>query len=169
MSQGVRGLYEYHWWANRRLFDVATALGDEALDRAVGSQFSYPTLREMFAHLHRADLLWLNRWKGLPAPPPSGADVPTLTALRERRDALEMEQGAFIDALTPTDLERPVEYTSPQGKRVRLPLEPLLHHVPNHATHHRSEIATMITMISGSPPDTGRATYELTRTGQLQT
>jgi uncharacterized damage-inducible protein DinB len=60
-----------------------------------------------------------------------------------------------------------VEYTSPQGMRVRLPLEPLLHHVVNHATHHRSEIATMLTMISGSPPDTGRATYELTRTGQL--
>ena len=28
-----------------------------------------------------------------------------------------------------------------------------------HATHHRSEIATMITLISGSPPDTGINTY----------
>ena len=29
----VRGLYDYHWWANRRLFDVAAALGQEAADR----------------------------------------------------------------------------------------------------------------------------------------
>ena len=165
MSLSVRKLYEYHWWANRRLFDVATALGDEALARPVGAQFSYQTLREMFAHLYRADALWLNRWKGLA--PSAASEAPTMAELRKRWDALEVEQGAFIDALTAADLERRVEYTSPQGARVALPLEPLLHHVANHATHHRSEVATMITMISGSPPDTGRATYELTRTGQL--
>jgi uncharacterized damage-inducible protein DinB len=34
--------------------------------------------------------------------------------------------------------------------------------VVNHATHHRSEAATMITLISGSPPDTGIATYRTT-------
>jgi uncharacterized damage-inducible protein DinB len=37
----------------------------------------------------------------------------------------------------------------------------LLHHVPNHATHHRSEINTMLTLISGSPPDTGINSYIL--------
>ena len=35
----------------------------------------------------------------------------------------------------------------------------LLVHVPNHATHHRSEIATMLTMVSGPPPDTGINSY----------
>jgi uncharacterized damage-inducible protein DinB len=39
--------------------------------------------------------------------------------------------------------------------------------VANHATHHRSEIATMVTMISGSPPDTGMASYQIISTGQL--
>jgi uncharacterized damage-inducible protein DinB len=48
-----------------------------------------------------------------------------------------------------------------------VPLEAALEHVVNHATHHRSEVATMLTMVSGSPPDTGRVTYELVRTGQL--
>jgi len=166
MIASVRTLYEYHWWANRRLFEVASALGAEAIARPVGAQFSYQTLGEMFAHLYRADALWLNRWKGI-AGASAGSEVPTLPVLRDRWDALEHEQGLFLDALTAADLERAVEYTSPQGKSVRLPLEPLLHHVTNHATHHRSEIATMITMISGSPPDTGRATYELTRTRQF--
>ena len=41
----------------------------------------------------------------------------------------------------------------------------LLLHVVNHATHHRSEAATMITLISGSPPDTGINTY---RTGVVK-
>ena len=38
----------------------------------------------------------------------------------------------------------------------------LLQHAVNHATHHRSEAATMMTLISGSPPDTGIATYRAT-------
>jgi uncharacterized damage-inducible protein DinB len=45
-------------------------------------------------------------------------------------------------------------------------LWPLLQHVANHATHHRSEVATMLTMLSGSPPDTGIATYRLLVSGQ---
>jgi uncharacterized damage-inducible protein DinB len=46
-------------------------------------------------------------------------------------------------------------------------LWPLLQHVANHATHNRSEIATMITLISKSPPDTGVVTYHLVKSGQI--
>jgi uncharacterized damage-inducible protein DinB len=49
-----------------------------------------------------------------------------------------------------------------KGTSPTRPLGPLLQHVVNHATHHRSEAATMITLISGSPPDTGIATYRVT-------
>jgi uncharacterized damage-inducible protein DinB len=45
------------------------------------------------------------------------------------------------------------------GRVVTRPFGALLLHVPNHATHHRSEIATMLTMLSGSPPDTGVNSY----------
>jgi len=37
--------------------------------------------------------------------------------------------------------------------------ELMLLHVPNHATHHRSEIATMLTIAGGAPPDTGIHTF----------
>jgi len=48
------------------------------------------------------------------------------------------------------------------GELFTVALGPLLQHVVNHATHHRSEIATMITLISASPPDTGLNTYRTT-------
>jgi hypothetical protein len=38
-------LYAYHRWANRRLFDVASALGEETCAREIGKQFSLPSLR----------------------------------------------------------------------------------------------------------------------------
>ena len=34
----IQGLYEYHWWANRRLFDVAAGLGEEVAAREAGAR-----------------------------------------------------------------------------------------------------------------------------------
>ena len=156
----IRGLYDYHRWANRRLFEVAAKLGDEAVTRDVGRQFSTPTLKSMFAHLYGADWIWLQRWTGTsPNRIPSDADFATLADLRARWDALETQQQAFVDGLSATDLGRTVDYANTEGKRFQVALAPLLQHVVNHGTHHRSEIATMITMISGSPPDSGINTY----------
>jgi len=158
----IRGLYGYHRWANRRLFDVAARLGAEAAARDMGKHWSFPTLTRMFGHIYGADWLWLQRFKGVsPTIVPGGAFA-TLDALRPAWDALEAEQGAYVEGLTGADLARVVSFKNTQGVEGQAPLGPLLQHVVNHATHHRSEAATMITLISGSPPDTGLATYRAT-------
>ena len=155
----IRELYDYHHWANRRLFDVAAALGD-AVTRDMGKQWSVPTVKAMFAHLYGADSVWLSRWTGgAPTRLLGDADFPTLADVGARWDALEVEQRAFVDGLTDADLARPIAYKNTAGEPLRVALGPLLQHVVNHATHHRSEVATMITLISGSPPDTGLNTY----------
>jgi uncharacterized damage-inducible protein DinB len=158
----IRELYDYHRWANRRLFEVALPLGD-ALTRDMGKHWSVPTVKGMFAHLYAADALWLDRWRGVS---PSRAfdqdDFATMADLRARWDGLEAEQRAFVESLDEAALARPLTFRNPSGAELRVPLAPLLQHVVNHATHHRSELATMITLISGSPPDTGIATYRRT-------
>ena len=162
----VREFWEYHHWANHRLFEVGAALGEEAVGREVGTQFSFPTLRQMIAHIYGADSYWLQTWKGHASAAVPGAAVQTLGELRIRWDALETEQRGFIGAVGEADLGRVVEGTSTEGKTFRRPLGILLLHVPNHATHHRSEIATMLTMLSGSPPDTGLNSYYAQRSAQ---
>jgi uncharacterized damage-inducible protein DinB len=156
----VRGLWDYHWWANRRLFDVAAALGDEATRREVGKPFSVPTLKGMFAHIYGADWVWLERWKGnSPTALPGEAELKTMADLRARWDPFETEQRRFLEAITPADLPRVVAYKDTRGNAYTSPMWQLLQHVPNHATHHRSEIATMLTMVSGSPPPTDLILY----------
>jgi uncharacterized damage-inducible protein DinB len=156
----IRGLYDYHCWANRRLFEVASALGPEAVTRDMGKHWSVPTLKGMLAHVYGADAIWLTRWKGAsPTRIPGDADFPALGDLRPKWDALEAEQRAFVEGLTEADLARPVTYRNTEGAQFTVALGPLLQHVVNHATHHRSELATMITLVSGSPPDTGINTY----------
>jgi uncharacterized damage-inducible protein DinB len=155
----IRELYDYHHWANRRLFGLAADLGD-GVTRDMGKHWSFPTLKGMFAHIYGADTAWLARWKGSsPGRILGDADFATVTDLRASWDALEAEQKSFLAGLAEADLARPVVYKNTQGQEFRVALGPLLQHVVNHATHHRSEAATMITMISGSPPDTGINTY----------
>jgi uncharacterized damage-inducible protein DinB len=90
------------------------------------------------------------------------ADFSTVGDLRAKWDLLEAEQRAFVDGLAERDLTRLVTFINNQGVESAVALGPLLQHVVNHATHHRSEVATMLTMASGSPPDTGIATYRMT-------
>ena len=156
----IRDLYGYHHWANRRLFDVAAGLGDAAVARDMGKHWSVPTLKGMFAHICGADTIWLTRWRGTsPSRIPGDADFSSMADLRARWDAIEAEQRAFVDGLDEAGLARVVSYKNTEGAQFNVALGALLQHVVNHATHHRSEAATMITLISGPPPDTGINTY----------
>ena len=161
-------LYAYHRWANRRLFDLAAALGEEACARDFGKPFSFPTLLRTLAHLYGADWIWLARWKGQTTGALPGGDIPTMAALRTEWDQLCAEQQAFVEALKPVDLGREIHYKDSAGRPYHTPLGILLTHVVTHGNHHRSEVATMLTMLSGSPPDTGIVTWHRTVTGQLR-
>ena len=163
----VRELYEYHWWANRRLFEAAAALGEKATIREMGAQFSEPTVKALFVHVYGFDVVWLARWRGSPQNRlPRDTDFSSMAELGMSWDSLETVQRNFIDTLTTPDLGRVVAYESTEGQSFRLALWPLLQHVANHATHHRSEIATIMTMLNGPPPPTDLVLYHLIQGGQ---
>jgi len=164
----IRDLYDYHRWANRTLFDFAAALGDSLCGRDVGPQFSHSKVTRMFGHLYGADLIWLRRWKGTSPTEQPGAEFTTMAAVRGAWDPLEAEQKAFVEGLSEADVTREIHYKTSRGEAFHVALGVLLQHVANHATHHRSEIATMLTLLSGSPPDTGINTWILHRTGQAR-
>lgn len=107
----------------------------------------------MFAHICSNDWEWLQIWRRQSPTPAPGENAETLAELRRWWDAVESEQRSFISTLDDARIGRVVDANS--GKTFGM----LVLHVPNHATHHRSEIATILTMVSGSPPDTGINSY----------
>src|SRR6185503_16511122 len=118
----IREHYDYHRWANRRLFDVASGLGD-GVTRDMGPQWSFPTLKGMFAHIYGADNIWLTRWKGSsPNRLWGDADFTSMAELRAKWDALEAEQRAFVAGLADADLTRPVPYRNTEGKAFEVSL-----------------------------------------------
>jgi uncharacterized damage-inducible protein DinB len=164
----IRGLYQYHWWANRRLFEVASALGEDVAREELGSQFSMPTLKGMFAHVLAADSIWLARFNGEKTSGLlSDADFPSMADLGKRRDEFEQVHRRYIDGLTAGDLAEVIHYRDSRGHPYWAPLWQLLQHVANHGTHHRSEIATMLTIRSGSPPSTDLLRYQRETSGQV--
>src|SRR2546422_5933841 len=117
----VREYWAYHHWANRKLFEVTATLGEEAAGRPVGTQFSEPTLRAMLAHIYGAEWFWLETWRGRPpavvrGDPTYGLVIRTLGELRRRGDELEAEQRRVLDDLVVTDLARPLDGTTPEGR-----------------------------------------------------
>ena len=156
----IRGIWGYHWWGNRKHFDEVAALGEDTAKKEVGKQFSFRTLKGMLAHIYGGDRIWFERWKGSsPTKVFGDADFSSLADLRKSWDALEAEQKAFITPLGTADLRKTLDYKAADGRPVSLPLWQMLQHVVNHATHHRSEIATMVTMIKGSPAGTDMVIY----------
>src|SRR5262245_7656478 len=96
----IRGIWGYHWWGNRKHFDEVAALGEESARKEVGTQFSFPTLKGMLAHIYGVDRTWLERWKGTsPTRIYGDADFASLAELRKSWDSLEAEQKAFISGL----------------------------------------------------------------------
>jgi uncharacterized damage-inducible protein DinB len=160
-----RLLYEHHWWANRTLRAVTAQLGEAKAAQEIGRQFSEPPLRRMFFHVFAVDTLWVARWQGT-SPTGLPDEPPTLAELGERWIALERARQTFLDALGDTDRDRVIDDGLLSGAAYRQPLGLLLHYVTDHGTHHRSEIATMLTMTSGSPPGTGLARFLAIRSSQ---
>ena len=73
--------------------------------------------------------------------------------------ALGSREGPGKAAAALADLKRTLDYKATDGKPYSQPLWHLLQHVVNHATHHRSEVATMVTMTKGSPAPTDMVLY----------
>jgi len=163
----ARELFDYDRWANRRLWDVVSALPAGAADREIGAQFSFPTLTGMLAHILAAQIVWLSRWRGEPPSAlPSVKDFPDLASLGDRWD-LGADLAAFVARLSEQDLARVVDYRNIQGQQFALPLAQQIRHLINHGTHHRSELATMLTILGVSPPPTDLVVFQLVTSGQM--
>src|SRR5690242_21412588 len=59
----IRGLYDYHRWANRVLYDVALALGEDVVSRDVGTQRSEEHTSELQSHVNLVCRLLLEKKK----------------------------------------------------------------------------------------------------------
>jgi uncharacterized damage-inducible protein DinB len=143
-------LYDYGYWANRKLITALRQLTPEQFTRSVGG--SYGSIRNTLVHTLSAEWGWLARCGG-PARGPrlNASDYPTLESIIETWTIVEGRMREFLSALKDEDLARPAEYINDDGEKLSLPIGELMQHAANHGVHHRGQVALMLRMLGYSP------------------
>jgi uncharacterized damage-inducible protein DinB len=143
----------YNRWANRRLYDVAAGLPDDARKRDVGVFFR--SLHGTLNHLLVADRVWLRRLTG-EGPEPARLNEILYDGFDDLRAAREAEDARvirFIDGLDEADLAAAFEYRTLGGRAFSQRRCDVLSHLFNHQTHHRGQAHAALTILGVAEPD----------------
>lgn len=143
----------YNAWANRRLYDAALALPEEAY-RSDGMAF-FKSVHGTLNHIFVADVIWMSRFRGIPNPPWPLDHIAhdDREALRKRREAMDKEILGFVGSLTEERLVSAFSYmTVSRSEKITQDLGTALAHFFNHQTHHRGQCHALLTAIVGRAP-----------------
>jgi uncharacterized damage-inducible protein DinB len=152
-------LYDYGYWANRRLFHVVSQLSPEQFTQVVTG--SYGSIRNTLVHVMSAEWGWLDRCGG-PARGPAlkADDYPTLESLLETWSTVEANVRKFLSRLTDDDLARTVEFTNPRGEKRSGLLGSLMQHAAIHGVHHRGQVALLLRALGYVPGNVDLLFYD---------
>ncbi len=150
--EDIRLLFDYGYGANARLLDTAAQLTPEQFTQPV---FKIGSVHRVLVHQMSAEWTWRSRLQeGVsPTAPLDPADLPTPDAIRGRWQTEETAMRGWLAGLRDEDLSRTVHYKTLSGQPWSGTLGPLLLHVVNHGTQHRSEVAAMLTELGHAPGD----------------
>ena len=151
MKSRYRMFAGYNAWCNERLYDAAAQVPDAEYRADRGAFFK--SLHGTLNHLLVADRIWMRRFTGAGAQPPSldailYDDFEALRAARRTQDTLICR---YIDGLTEADLTGTLRYkTVVNPQTIEQPLAPALDHFFNHQTHHRGQAHALLSAILGN-------------------
>src|ERR1700733_12560896 len=142
----------YNRWANRRLYDEAARLPDEARRRDLGLSFN--SLHGTLNHLVVADRVWLRRLTGEGPEPARLNEIPyeDFDALREAREAEDARIIRFVGGLADADFLADFTYRTIAGKAYTQQRCDTLAHFFNHQTHHRGQAHAALTILGVPEP-----------------
>lgn len=142
-------LYDYGYWANKRLFDLISQLSPEQFTQPVAG--SYGSIRNTLVHAMSAEWGWLDRCGGTergPALKPD--DYPTAESLIEAWGRIEAYVREFLYKLRDEDMGRYVEFTL-GDVAYSIRLGDLMQHAALHAVHHRGQVALLLRLLGRAP------------------
>ena len=147
MATILARMFEHNHWANLRAVDACAALSEAQLDATAAGTAG--TVRATLMHVAGAEQRYVMRLSGRPATYGERDGWPGVAALRE---ALDQSGRALIELAERADPDEVLrgEY---QGRPSEVPAPVLYVQAVNHATEHRSQIATILTQQGVEPPD----------------
>lgn len=143
----------YNSWANRRLYDAASSVGDADYRADRGAFFK--SLHGTLNHLLVGDRVWMRRFTG-EGEAPTRLDAILHEDFHDLRGAREIQDRrieAYVDGLDDEALNASFSYsTITNPAKVEQVLSDALDHFFNHQTHHRGQAHCVLTAITGTAP-----------------
>ena len=157
-------LYDYNYWANKRLFQLISQLTPEQFAQPVAG--SYGSIRNTLVHALSAEWGWLERCGGPERGPRLNTDnYPTVESLVETWNRIEGYVRDFLSRLNEADLARDIEFTLP-GQEIRsMQLGQLMQHAAVHGVHHRAQVVLLPRMLGYEPGNFDMLIYYAKRRG----
>jgi uncharacterized damage-inducible protein DinB len=156
-------LYDYGYWANRKLFDVIGRITPEEFTRNVAG--SYGSIRNTLVHVMSAEWGWVERCGGPPRGPAlKPDDYPTFDSLVQQWAKVEQHVRGFLATLSDADLARSVEFKSFRFEgNEAMRIGDMLQHGSNHAVHHRGQVALLLRVLGHAPGNFDLLFYDTDR------
>ncbi|TWE01002.1 putative damage-inducible protein DinB [Neobacillus bataviensis] len=156
-------LYDYHVWANQRVFEHLKELPKDIYHKEIQSVFS--SISEVVAHIYATDTIWLWVMSG-----DSFDEIAkSRTQLRESTKGKGMDEmqrmfftlseryKAFFDRQE--NLDQSISPEHPVFGRLETNFFELVQHVVNHGTYHRGNITAMLRQLGYSGVMTDYVVY----------
>jgi uncharacterized damage-inducible protein DinB len=148
--QDLQSLYDYDWWANRKLFAVISQLTPEQFAQPFSGD--HGSIRKTMVHILSAELGWVMRCAGLERGAPLNPDdYPTPAALVPVMNRVEAQTREFLATLGDEDVGRIVEFSIFNSEKRAMPVGELLQHAANHGAHHRGQVSLLLRLLGYSP------------------
>lgn len=148
--EDLKTLYDYSYWANRKLADALSRLTTDEFTQHVAG--SYGSIRNTMVHMLSAEWGWLERCGGaVRGPALVAGDYPTVASLLDRWHEVESHVRTFLAALSGDELEREVRFAIGGGLNHSMPVGQLLHHAAIHGVHHRGQVAVLLRALGHAP------------------
>jgi uncharacterized damage-inducible protein DinB len=137
MREHLLELTDYHFWATRKILEHIAGLPDPVYRQPLVSIF--PSLAEVVKHLYDVDQNWLSRMH--PGYRKAAGDLDSVSGAMDAFAALRKEMAGFLKTQDPESM---IRYRNSKGAEFANRLEEIIHHMVNHGTYHRGNIAAMI-------------------------
>ncbi|ETI68470.1 DinB family protein [Neobacillus vireti] len=163
MKQDSLRLYDYHVWANKRVFNHLKDLPNEVYRQEIKSVFS--SIEQVVIHLFKTDVVWLcamsdknyEEIQQFVGKYSSEIENKTLEEMESKYLKFSEQYINFLSSQEDLDAKKTLKH--PMYGQLETRISELVQHVVNHGTYHRGNITAMLRQLGYPGPSTDYIFY----------
>jgi uncharacterized damage-inducible protein DinB len=134
-------------WADRGLYDVVSQNFARLSDEEAS------IMLRILDHIHAVDRIFQHHLQGVPHSykAPRSEKAPALQALASGAKEVDEWYVSYVDSLSASDFEQPVDFIFTSGKSARMSRGEIILHVCLHGTYHRGNAGAVLQLKGLTP------------------